>query len=951
MSIRKLPEDVVAQIKSSASITSLNDVVLGLVKNALDASASRINISVDYSRANCIVEDNGTGILPAEFAVDSSLGKPYSTSRFPIHDKVHGRNGMFLAAVSALSLLSVTSHHENYRSHNSIIIHNSKVLARHTPAPPDQTLYSFSHGTRVTVRDLFGSMPVRVKQRAVSIDKTSNRDWDLLKLAIVAVLLPWSGQITVSLRGSANLQNTFFRSTVAIPQQQSDQGGRMISRISSLIYQAGLSEEISPDSWIPLEASADHLAISGAVCLVPVATKRLQFISIGIQPLFNERGSNILYEEINRLFAHSNFGFKGDSNGKGDTKMSQSSPNDPFKPDGFTTRELKARRGVDRWPMFHIRIDSEEWHKGTVSYPVDEVLHECRRSITDIVDVLKLIFHEFLKKHHFHSTQHRRPPDYSKHIPFRSMPQYNQSDSTESTTAPRPTPQSRQQSSARHSHRGLSSAEDLATTRLQLSKLTEGRSKHDSPFDTWTRVKSGHRASVADGKAQVNGQDSTNLLVVSNSHDSDDPLFDASGNIVRPPFTERDSQSNLDRCDMYPASWRHQSGHNSSKWQDETAWTNPVTEKKLVMNSRTGFTANQYKANSGISSKLQIIKHTDASDWAKGILLSWESPVFQTAEPNIPVLFDQVNLSMPRITSDNYQSFALPSVEGRISRQALHKAQILAQVDRKYILVKLPRNPDTIFSNICQDKASLLVMIDQHAADERCQVESLMREYFVADAVGGLRAQTQALDKALRFEISPRECLMFGKYADYFTYWGIGYQTSQSSSDPGPRSNSRSSLKVTNLPPSIAERCQAEPRLLIELLRQEIWELDGNDQVNRRGFLGDHVVRESSIDDNAKFHWLSRFHGCPQGISGMINSRACRSAIMFNDPLSLQECKALVERLIKCAFPYQCAHGRPSMIPLADLGDSQVNHEEAPKNGNFGEQYRRWKMARQKEQE
>lgn len=41
---------------------------------------------------------------------------------------------------------------------------------------------------------------------------------------------------------------------------------------------------------------------------------------------------------------------------------------------------------------------------------------------------------------------------------------------------------------------------------------------------------------------------------------------------------------------------------------------------------------------------------------------------------------------------------------------------------------------------------------------------------------------------------------------------------------------------------------------------------------------------------------------------------------MFNDVLSTEECRLLVDRLAGCAFPFQCAHGRPSMVPLVDIG-------------------------------
>lgn len=42
---------------------------------------------------------------------------------------------------------------------------------------------------------------------------------------------------------------------------------------------------------------------------------------------------------------------------------------------------------------------------------------------------------------------------------------------------------------------------------------------------------------------------------------------------------------------------------------------------------------------------------------------------------------------------------------------------------------------------------------------------------------------------------------------------------------------------------------------------------------------------------------------------------------MFGDSLSVEDCRALLDRLGKCAFPFQCAHGRPSMVPLLELGD------------------------------
>ena len=49
---------------------------------------------------------------------------------------------------------------------------------------------------------------------------------------------------------------------------------------------------------------------------------------------------------------------------------------------------------------------------------------------------------------------------------------------------------------------------------------------------------------------------------------------------------------------------------------------------------------------------------------------------------------------------------------------------------------------------------------------------------------------------------------------------------------------------------------------------------------------------------------------------------------MFNDPLTRRECEELVRNLAECAFPFMCAHGRPSMVPLIELGNDGLGSEE-----------------------
>lgn len=70
-----LPVQVASKIQSSTSINSIDCVIIGLIKNSLDASAHRIVADVDFRRGVCIVEDDGYGIPLIEFSEDGGLGK------------------------------------------------------------------------------------------------------------------------------------------------------------------------------------------------------------------------------------------------------------------------------------------------------------------------------------------------------------------------------------------------------------------------------------------------------------------------------------------------------------------------------------------------------------------------------------------------------------------------------------------------------------------------------------------------------------------------------------------------------------------------------------------------------------------------------------------------------------------------------------------------------------
>lgn len=58
----------------------------------------------------------------------------------------------------------------------------------------------------------------------------------------------------------------------------------------------------------------------------------------------------------------------------------------------------------------------------------------------------------------------------------------------------------------------------------------------------------------------------------------------------------------------------------------------------------------------------------------------------------------------------------------------------------------------------------------------------------------------------------------------------------------------------------------------------------------------------------------------------VIETMACHSSIRFNRPLTIDEMKRVIEDLQKCDQPYHCPHGRPTVITMSD-GDLRKEFE------------------------
>ncbi|KAI9013827.1 hypothetical protein CLU79DRAFT_768116 [Phycomyces nitens] len=223
-----------------------------------------------------------------------------------------------------------------------------------------------------------------------------------------------------------------------------------------------------------------------------------------------------------------------------------------------------------------------------------------------------------------------------------------------------------------------------------------------------------------------------------------------------------------------------------------------------------------------------------------------------------------------------------------ISKDDLKRGTVIAQVDRKYILLRVNR------------PGISLLFVDQHAADERIRLEQMMEK------LKG-HIDTQAIDPPIEVNIDSSLSDLVPFYRRFLVRWGIylkepfyghdllsnplRHYTPELSShmytDP-----SKSPFLVYRLPALIADRCKKNPQHIVDLVNHYL------------AWLKDY--KGGNIDDKRT---------CPQDMMEILKSISCRSAIMFNDYLSLENCQSIIQHLSDCEFPFHCAHGRPTIVP------------------------------------
>lgn len=159
-----------------------------------------------------------------------------------------------------------------------------------------------------------------------------------------------------------------------------------------------------------------------------------------------------------------------------------------------------------------------------------------------------------------------------------------------------------------------------------------------------------------------------------------------------------------------------------------------------------------------------------------------------------------------------------------------------------------------------------LYIVDQHAAMERCMYEDIQQEIEKNDVM------TQELIIPLMIELTPAETQQIDRLNEVFNAIGIEME--------GFSSNS------------------------VLIRRVPLWFEDINEEEFIHDLVGE-ILKEKKMNvlDIRK---------------DRIASLACHSSIKFNHRLDAMESRKLLSRLGRCVQPFNCPHGRPTMMAISE---------------------------------
>ena len=301
------------------------------------------------------------------------------------------------------------------------------------------------------------------------------------------------------------------------------------------------------------------------------------------------------------------------------------------------------------------------------------------------------------------------------------------------------------------------------------------------------------------------------------------------------------------------------------------------------------------------------------SSWIQHAFSQWTNPVFPSAPTSIP------KLHLPSSTANG--SSTAPLLPCGTSMMACGEDLSLTKQDLHHLTFLRQVNQQVLVCLVDRGRYWVVVLVDQHAADERIRVERLISSLFIPSCSGKgkpieytLHPPVYELDDPIEvpLEVSVKKYTDQARVIRTLKQWG--FHCSLGTRGSGTQQDTSSSSPLAPQGPRESE---------VELVRVEMCPVILKPRVERDRTCLHHVINHAFHPDSLPIqtpirvtHPLQSVALMPYGLLDLINSRACRGAIMFGTEVCREESERILRELRDCVYAFQCAHGRPSLVPL-----------------------------------
>ncbi|XP_027827840.1 DNA mismatch repair protein Mlh3 isoform X5 [Ovis aries] len=293
----------------------------------------------------------------------------------------------------------------------------------------------------------------------------------------------------------------------------------------------------------------------------------------------------------------------------------------------------------------------------------------------------------------------------------------------------------------------------------------------------------------------------------------------------------------------------------------------------------------------------------------QSLFSEWDNPIF-ARYPEVAV---DVSSGQAESLAVKIHNILYPY---RFTKEMIHSMQVLQQVDNKFIACLM----STKTEENGEAGGNLLVLVDQHAAHERVRLEQLIIDSYEKQQPQGFgrkKLLSSIVSPPLEITVTEEQRRLLRCYHKNLEDLGLEIVFPDTSD---------SLVLIGKVPLCFVER-------------------EANELRRGRSTVTKGIVEEFIREQVELLQTTGGIQGTlPLTVQKVLASQACHGAIKFNDGLSFEESCRLIEALSWCQLPFQCAHGRPSMLPLANIDHLEQEKQTKPNLAKLRRMAQAWHL-------